>query len=136
LGDPRRTVSRLCYADAPDARIAGRLVDSQRAGLVVKKAAGWTSIYSSAMPLPPCLMRNIARSAGVHVWIATDDALYTDGQYAGVHAASDGVKTLHLPDELNVIDVPSGKRLATAARAVSIPMQRAETVLLRLQKTD
>jgi len=136
LGDPRRTVSRLCYADDPDARIAGRLVESQRAGLVVKKAAGWTSIYSSAMPLPPCLMRNIARSAGVHVWIATDDALYTDGQYAGVHAASDGVKTLHLPDELNVIDVPSGKRLATAARAVSIPMQRAETVLLRLQKTD
>ena len=31
-----------------DARIAGRLVESQRPGLVVKKAAGWTSIYSSA----------------------------------------------------------------------------------------
>ncbi len=133
-GDARLTVAPVFYADDPEARIAGRLVESRRPGLVVKKAAGWTSIYSSAMPLAPGLMRNIARSAGVHVWLETDDALYTDGQYAGVHAAADGVKTLHLPGKFNVSDVLSGKRLATDARVVSIPMKRAETVLLRLEK--
>ena len=135
-GDARLTVAPVFYADDPEARIAGRLVESRRPGLVVKKAAGWTSIYSSAMPLAPGLMRNIARSAGVHVWLETDDALYTDGQYAGVHAAADGVKTLHLPGKFNVIDVLSEKRLATDAHAVSIPMKRAETVLLRLEKRE
>ena len=100
----------------------------------MKSVDGWTSIYSAAMQFPPALMRNIARSAGVHVWLETDDALYTDGQYAGIHAAADGVKTLHLPGKFNVIDVLSEKSLATDVSAVSIPMKRAETVLLRLEK--
>ncbi|MCL4195160.1 MAG: beta-galactosidase, partial [Thermoguttaceae bacterium] len=95
LGDPRLMVSPVFYADDAEARIAARLTESRRPGLVVKNAAGWTSIYSSAMPLAPGLMRNIARSAGVHVWLESDDALYTDGQFAGIHAAADGVKTLH-----------------------------------------
>ncbi|MHB8903090.1 MAG: hypothetical protein ACYC6Y_30380, partial [Thermoguttaceae bacterium] len=106
----------------------------KRPGLVVKKAAGWTSIYSAAMPLPPGLMRNIARSAGVHVWIETDDALYTDGRYAGIHAAARGTKTLHLPGQFDVTDAVSGKRLAAGVNEVSIPLQRAQTVLLRLDK--
>lgn len=136
LGDKRLTVAPLFYADDPGARIAGRLVESRRPGLVVKRAAGWTSIYSSAMPLSAGLMRNIARSAGVHVWLQSDDALYTDGQYAGVHATTDGPKTLHLPGTFNVIDALSGKRLAAAVRTVSIPMKRTETVLLRLEKKE
>jgi len=135
-GDPRLTVAPVFYADDPEARIAGRLVDSQHPGLVVNRAADWTSIYSSAMPLAPGLMRSIARSAGVHVWLETDDALYTDGQYAGVHAAADGLKTLHLPGQFQVTDVLSGKRLATDTREVNIPMKRAETVLLRLEKQN
>jgi hypothetical protein len=136
LGDKRLTVSPIFYADDPGARIVGRLIESRRPGLVVKRAAGWTSIYSSAMPLAPGLMRNIARSAGVHVWMETDDALYTDGQYAGIHAATDGQKTLHLPAAFTVTDALSNKRLATAARTASIPMKRTETVLLRLEKRE
>ncbi len=134
LGDPRLTVSPVFYADDAEARIAARLTESRRPGLVVKKAAGWTSIYSSAMPLAPGLMRNIARSAGVHVWLESDDALYTDGQFAGIHAAADSVKTLHLPGEFDVFEAVSGKRLATGVREISVPMKRAETVLLRLEK--
>ncbi len=136
LGDNQLIVAPVFYADDPETRIAGRLVESQRPGLVVKEAAGWTSIYSAAMPLPPGLVRNIARSAGVHVWMETDDALYTDGQYAGIHAATEGVKTLRLPGRFDVTDVLTGQRLATSAGEVSIPMQRAQTVLLRLEKRE
>ncbi len=136
FGDKQLTVAPLFYADDPEARIAGRLVESQRPGLVVKKVAGWTSIYSAAMPLGPGLMRNIARAAGVHVWIETDDALYTDGQYAGIHAATEGEKTLHLPGQFDVVDALTGKRLAASARQVSLPMRRAQTVLLKLEKRE
>jgi len=79
-------------------------------------------------------MRNSARWAGVYVWLECDDALYTDGQFAGIHAAADGVKTLHLPGEFDVFEAVSGKRLATGVREISVPMKRAETVLLRLEK--
>jgi hypothetical protein len=134
LGNRRTAVSPVFYADDPGARVAGRLVDSRRPGLAVKQAAGWTSIYSSAMPLAQGLMRNIARSAGVHVWLDTDDALYTDGQWAGIHAATDGVKTLHLPGKYRVTDARRGKVLAERAEQVSVTLRPAETVLLRLEK--
>jgi hypothetical protein len=133
LGDKRLTVAPLFSADDPQARVVGRLLESRRPGLVVKQATGWTSIYSAAMPLGSSLMRNIARTAGVHVWLDTDDALYTDGQYAGLHAATDGVKTLHLPGVYDVFDVLNAKRLATRVREVSLPMRKSETVLLRLE---
>ena len=82
LGFPHLAVSPMFYADDPGARVAGRLLGSGRPGLVVKPMDGWTSIYSAAMHLPPALIRNIVRAAGVHVWIETDDAIYADNQFA------------------------------------------------------
>lgn len=134
MGADRLTVAPIFAADDPAAHVAGRLVDGGRPGLVVKRSGGFTSVYSGAMTLPPGLMRNIARAAGVHIWLETDDALYTDAQWAGVHAAADGVKTLNLPGRFRVTDALTGRRLADAATSVSLPMTRAQTVLLRLQR--
>ncbi|NLS92378.1 MAG: hypothetical protein GXX96_09465 [Planctomycetaceae bacterium] len=136
LGDKKLTVAPAFFANDPEARIAARLVETARPGLVVKKAVGWTCIYSAAMPLEPGLMRNIARSAGVHVWIDSDDALYTDGQYAAIHAAAEGVKTLRLPRRSDVVNALTGERLAANARELSLPMRRAQTVLLKLEKRE
>jgi hypothetical protein len=132
LGAQRVTVSPIFYADDPEARIAGRMVDGKQPGLVVKRMDGWTSVYSGAMQLPQALMRNIARAAGVHVWIETDDALYTDGQYLGLHAATDGPKTLTLPGRFEVVDAISGKPVPSDGQTVTLPMKKAQTVLLRL----
>ncbi|MBM3859354.1 MAG: hypothetical protein FJ395_06855 [Verrucomicrobia bacterium] len=109
-------VSPLFYANDPTAQVLGKLVGSGRPGLVSKKMDGWKSIYSAAMTLPPSLIRRIARDAGVHIWLESDDALYTDGQFVGVHAASDGVKRVRLP----------------SGRTETLTMKRAETKLLKL----
>jgi hypothetical protein len=134
IGATALTVAPLFYADDPAARIAGRLAGSTRAGLVVKKMNGWTSIYSAAMQLPAALMRNIARSAGVHIWMETDDALYADNQFVGVHAATGGTKLLCLPGVRSVFDAVSGKPLPLEGRTVRLPMRQAETVLLRWEQ--
>ena len=131
VGVTTLTVAPIFYANDPAARLAGRLVGGGQAGLVVKKMNGWTSIYSAAMQLPAGLMRNIARSAGVHIWLETDDALYTDRQFVGIHAATAGTKLLHLPEDCPVVDAISGKPLAVERRTLQLPMQRAETRLLR-----
>jgi len=99
----------------------------------VKSVDGWTSIYSSAMQLPPALMRNIARSAGVHVWLDSDDALYTDGQHVGLHAATAGTKTVRLPSPCRVFNARSGQAITTDGLTVSIPLRQAETALFRLE---
>jgi len=134
VGARELTVAPMFYADDPSARVVGRLVGSQRAGLAVKRMDGWTSIYSAAMTLPPSLVRNIARQAGVHIWLETGDALYTDGRSLGVHASSGGTKRVCLPFACGVADAMSGKPLPVQGRTVSLEMKKSETVLLRLER--
>ncbi|HNX33875.1 MAG TPA: beta-galactosidase [Kiritimatiellia bacterium] len=127
------TVSPLFYADEHGAQVVGRLVGCGRPGLVVKRLDGWTSIYSAAMTLPPALMRRIARQAGVHIWLESDDALYTDGRFIGVHAAADGTKRVSLPFVGQAADGLNGTALSCDGRTVTFEMKRAETVLLEVQ---
>lgn len=136
VGREALTVEPLFYADDPQARVVGRLVETGQAGLVVKPIEGWTSVYSAALQLPPALIRNLAHAAGVHIWLDTDDAVYTDGQYAAVHAASDGPKVLHLPVPCRAFDAVTGERLDGDGSTVTLPMKRAQTVLLHLEPLD
>ena len=133
-GAKELTVAPIFYADDPDVLVVGRLVGSQRAGLVVKPMGGWTSVYSAAITLPPALVRRIARQAGVHVWLETDDALYTDGRFLGIHAAADGTKCVRLPFDCQVVDAMNGKRLTVQGQTASLAMKKAETALLELKR--
>jgi hypothetical protein len=132
IGAKNLKISPLFYADDPGAQVLGRLVGSARPGLVTKKMDGWTSIYSAAMTLPPSLMRRIAREAGVHIWLETDDALYTDGQFLGLHAATDGPKRILLPSRCAAANAMTGKDVPVDDRTVSLTMKRAETLLMNL----
>lgn len=125
-------VAPVFSADDPEAQILGHLTGTGKPGLVSKRLDGWTSIYSAAMSLPPSVMRSLARQAGVHIWIESDDALYTDGQFAGIHAASDGDKRLLLPRDGRAEDAITGQPIASDGKALSLPMKRTETALLRL----
>ena len=95
----------------PDRRPAGR--QPRGPGWSSRQMDGWTSIYSAAMQLPAGLMRNIARAAGVHIWLETDDALYTDGQFVGRPCGHRRREALRLPTRATVFDALSGKPLAT-----------------------
>ena len=59
-------------------------------------------------------------------------ALYADGQYVGVHAASDGLKVIHLPGQFRVCDAISDKPVGSDDPNVTLSMKRAQTMLLRL----
>jgi hypothetical protein len=126
-------VAPIFYADDPEARVVGRLQGSNRAGLVVKRRDGWTGVYSAAMTLPPGLLRNLAREAGVHLWSETDEALYTDGRFLSLHASADGDKVLYLPRPCRVTDAITGQRVPTVGQRVRFHLKRAETRLLGLQ---
>jgi len=136
IGVERLTVAPLFYADDPQAHVAGRLIETERPGLVVKPIDGWTCVYSAAIQLPSGLMRNLARMAGVHIWLETDDALYADGRYVGLHAASNGTKTIYLPGRFRVWDAVCGKPVTSDGQKVVLPTKQAQTVLLRLEEPD
>jgi hypothetical protein len=79
---------------------------------------------------------SLARMAGVHVWLESDDALYADGQYVGVHAARDGLKVIHLPGQFRVYDAISDAPVGSDGPNVTLSMKRVQTMLRRLEPVD
>ncbi len=126
----------LFWADDPTAEVLGKLVGSGKPGLVRKRMGGWTSIYFAGIGMPPALLRELAREAGAHVYLDTGDALDTDGQWACIHAHAAGPKTLRLPTVCRVENAMTGKLVAARTKAVTLTMQAAETVLLKLTPTE
>ena len=86
------------YADDAGARVLAHLDGSERAGLVAKKFADWTSIYSATAPLPASLLRNIARDAGVQIVNPTEgDITYVSDRVFAVHTYGGGARTFSVP---------------------------------------
>lgn len=117
------------WVDDPSVTVHGRLANG-KPGLVSKRGDGWTCYYSVAFDLPPTVVRNLAREAGVHIWVDSDDAVYTDGRYLGLHASRDGIKTIRLPRPARARELISGKPSEVKGGDLTLEMRRGETVLL------
>jgi len=123
----------VLWVDDPQAEVAGRLTLNGKPGLAVKREGQRTTIVASTLNVPPGLLRNAARAAGVHIYLDTDDACYADGRYLAVHAKTAGTKTLRLPGPRRVRDVIRDRALADATDTVSLNMAAGETVFLELE---
>jgi hypothetical protein len=122
----------------PDARVLGRSFGfgmSRHAGLAIKQFAGYTGIYCEAPNLPAELLRGIARFAGCHVYLDTNDFLLAGKDIVMVHSAKPGPRTLRLPRRCDVFDWFAGKQVAGNAREVNFDLASPGTVVLRVKET-
>ena len=109
----QQKVQPVIYADDPQAVLLGTLPDG-KPGLVVKEHTDWTAVYSAAPLLPAALMRQIARRAGVHLYIDTDDVVWATRDLVGVSVKEPGTRTVRLPRKANIRDLYSGKPIGKA----------------------
>ena len=121
------------FVDDPSATVHARLASNGKPAVVSKPRNGWTCYYSATLDLPPTVMRNLMRQAGVHLWADTDDALYADGCFVALHASAEGAKTIHLPRGTALRRVITGQPVSAQGQDVSVILKRADTVLLELQ---
>ena len=125
----------LAADDRPFIRLGTLALDNgkRRPGLVVKEfgrgAAGnglpgprgpgdYAVVFTTAVPLPAWLLRNLARFSGTHVYDDEDDVVYADTSMVAIHAVRPGPRTIALPGEFAVRDVLRGRRVARAARRI------------------
>ena len=92
---------------------------------------GVRTVTCASAALPPTLLRNLARSAGAHVYCETADAFYTDGQYVALHAGVDGPKWVQLPEARTLTDLRTGEALGQTAR-LQREMKVGETLFVEL----
>lgn len=138
------TVGPVFFADDPAARTLGMSASlygggdypgyHAKPGFVVKQMEDWTSVWSGLPVLPPVVLRNIARHAGVHIYCDGDDFVTANRFMVAVHALSSGERFIRLPEVSTVVDAMTGEQVAHQTREFRAPLQRGETGLWLLER--
>lgn len=98
--------------------------------LVRHKFKRWTAVYSAVPHLTPKVLRELAREAGLPIYCETDDASYPSSALFGLHAKTDGTKSITLPGQKRrIYNAVTGETLATDTRRFSFPATAGQTYL-------
>ncbi|MFA6174517.1 MAG: beta-galactosidase [Kiritimatiellales bacterium] len=89
---------------------------------------GWRSVYIASPGAPAELLRRIAREAGVWLYCENGDVVMGGDDFIGIHAASDGKKTLKMPHSVEAKDIMTGQSSGEGDR-FGFPMKLGETRL-------
>jgi hypothetical protein len=102
-------IGPVFFVADPRAVVLGRLRDGGQPAFAARDHGTWRSVYLSMLNFGPALLRNLARFAGAHVWIDSDDVLFANRSMLCLHTASAGEKVIRLPRPAAVTDLGSGE---------------------------
>ena len=87
------------------ATILADYVDGYAAGMAIKNFPDWTSFYSGSPIVNPEIMRELMRKSGAHTYLDTNDLVYINDSFIGIHTLDDGVRQLKLPQAQALYEV-------------------------------
>ena len=129
-------VAPMVVADDPRVEVVGRLVDSARPGLAMRRFDGWTSVFSAAPAMPAPLLRSLARMAGVHFYInpAPDsrDVVYANRSLLALCVDDPGPRRITLPEPRSVRELYADVKVGRGVGEFVADMGRHETRLWHL----
>jgi len=112
---------------APQAK---RNDDSRYVGFAAQHGDDWTSIYAGVVAWTSELMRGLARYAGAHIYLDTDDTFYANDRLLVLHTnwRPGRTRTIRLPRRTNVYDLlAAGRLVAEGARDFTITVRPKTT---------
>ena len=120
------------FIEDADATVLGQILDipGEPAGLGVKKMNGWTSVLSAAPLVPRHILRNIAESAGCHVYTDFPGQTYHCQNFVGFFAHETGKCQIRLPQMSRVVDVFRGTTVSERAESVELEVRLNDAILL------
>jgi len=87
----------------------------------------WSSVFTTAVPIPANLWRGLARFAGAHVYCQSNDVLLACSRMVALHSIKSGKKHIELPEACDVTDVISGKPMAANTNQIDFDLDAPET---------
>ena len=91
-------------------------------------------MYSSVPVLPADLLRRLAKNAGVHLYVESDDLIYATQGFLAIFAGEDGRKRLRLPKACDLYDPYDKKMDARGTREFALEMKKGDTKLWRIRE--
>lgn len=120
-----------------DVEVLGRWSFNKQPGIVVKAGKDWQSVFVGMPFVPVELLRNVAKTAGVHLYFEGAIAsLHANDQIVSIHNRADSVTegTLHLPAPAKVSEAFDKKVLSEKpVRDLEIKLNPGETRVLLLE---
>jgi hypothetical protein len=95
----------------PEAETLGVYRDTGQVALAARQVGRGRALFCGSHILPPDLLRNIARAAGVHIYSDSGDVLTANDNFVMLHTSTAGDKTITLPRRADVVDVYEGRVL-------------------------
>jgi hypothetical protein len=136
LGNPAPAAKApLWFAADPEAEVLGRLSANGQPGLVRKRLAHSTAVYSSAPLTDPAVLRDLVRAAGVHIYSVSGDAFYLDNRYFCLHAGEGGTRRVQFPGPVTATDLLTGQTQGPAP-VVEINVPQYGTALYEYRTAD
>jgi len=131
--DPTFTIGPIFYSKDPDALTLGKLSLNGEAGFVIKEFEDWTSIYVSVPMISKNVLRNIAKYAGVHIYVESGELVYGNKHFLCIYPRVGGKKTVNLPEPKTVIDLWSGILVAKNKCSFDVNMESNKAYMYLLK---
>ena len=97
------------------------------------------SVYVDTVSVPePGRIRELLNAAGGQLYTCENDIVYASRTHIAVHAATDGIKRIHIPGKGVLVNEMTGQTLPGNESFVDVSMKMGETLLLRIvsEETD
>ncbi|MFA7183559.1 MAG: hypothetical protein WC082_01625 [Victivallales bacterium] len=117
------------FVDDKEAITLARFLDSGKPGYAIKKFPGWTSVYVGSACIPANVLREVARFAGVHLYLEEDEIVYHNRSFLAVHTNTEAKRTIKLPARSDVYDLFENKLIAEQVKEFSIFIPAKKTKL-------
>jgi hypothetical protein len=105
--------------------------ETDKVVLAYAEQTNWHSVYSITAALPAGVWRELARLAGAHVYLESDDALYMNRSFLCLHANGAGLRTLSFPAPVTLTDLLTGETVLKSECRWEKSLAHGETVILR-----
>ncbi len=125
-------VAPVFSPDDPRATVLGTLHQTSTPALAVRRFSDWTSVFSLAPSLPTGVLRAFAIDAGVHLYVDTDDAVYANASFVGLHGDEAGTRTIRFREPVRVRDVDTDRVLADETASLDFDLAEKSTALFEI----
>jgi hypothetical protein len=127
---PGVEISPVIVPDDKEAQVLAwyRWKHDPEPAMAVKDFGDWRSVYCGTLEIPASLLRSVARWAGCHLYLDTDDVVYSSKRWLIVHnCTGPAPKTIRLKRPSAVYNAWTGKRISGKTKEFTVKLKPYET---------
>ena len=131
-GNPNYVQNPAILPDDPQATVVAVYPDG-RPAIAVKRFDNWTAVYCAQSQLHPQFIHNLAKLAGIHQYIDTQDVVWANQSMLAVCVDKPGPRLVKLPRRAKVTELYSNKVIsAEPMTSFTVDFPENATLLFKL----